>query len=255
MFFKKKKDHNYSIILAMVMLRGENGFTTKKFLADLNVSCNKKIESSSGDDESFAFTIEGEMIVIAHMPIQIPRGDIEGTAQYAYNWKNALTETALHKTHLVVSVMSGSEDQVKRYRLLTLTICALLRTTDAIGVYKGNQSLLLTKTQYLDLADLMDDDHLPLRLWVYLGIRRSSKGMSSYTYGLQEFKKREMEIIDSSKNIDNIQDFLFTMAHYIIKYDVTFNDGETCGLSPEQKISISLSKGVFVEGNTLKLDY
>ena len=34
-----------------------------------------------------------------------------------------------------------------------------------------------------------------------------------------------------------------------------FKDGQTCGLSEEEKISIRRSKGQFVEGDTFKLAY
>jgi hypothetical protein len=82
-----------------------------------------------------------------------------------------------------------------------------------------------------------------------------TKGNSGYTYGLNEFGKYELEIINSSKSLEEIGDFLFNMAHYVLDFDVVFQDKQTCGLSEEEKIPISFSKGVFVEGKTFKLDY
>ena len=151
--------------------------------------------------------------------------------------------------------MNGGQDQVKRFKIFTKVLCSLLRTTNSIGVDKGNQSLLIPKEEYLDAAASMSDDYLPLNLWIYFGLSTTDKGRSGYTYGMKEFNKTEMEVLNSSKSLEDIRGFLFNITHYVLDYDVTFQDGQTCGLSEEEKIAISVSKGKFVDGDTLKLAY
>ena len=258
MFWRKKKvdkTQESRIILGMIMLRDEDTFNTESFTADLNKYYGENIQDHAGDNNSFVFTFDGETVAIAHMPVPIPSGDIEGSAQYAYNWQTALEDTKGHKSHLIVSLMRGGKDQIKRFRIFTQVLCSLLRTTNAIGVYKGNQSLLIRKDDYLNEADLMDEDYLPLNLWIYIGLRATGSGNSGYTYGLKEFNKTELEIVNSSKSVEDIRGFLFNIAHYVLDYDVTFKNGQAVGLSKEQKIAISLSKGRFVEGDTFKLAY
>src|SRR4030095_3159348 len=117
MFWKKKKPDKpqaAEILLGMVMLLDENPFDLKAFEVDYNSKYVNKIDEISGANASAAFTIEGEMAAVMHMPIPIPSGDIEGTAQYAYNWQTALQDTREHKGHLIVSILKGSHDQVKR---------------------------------------------------------------------------------------------------------------------------------------------
>ena len=239
----------------MVLLQDGIPFDIDTFSSDFLTFYGDNIQKATGDNSSFAFSIDGEMIAIAHMPIPVPPGDIEGTAQYAYNWQSSLEEINEHKTHLIVSVLQGGQDTIKRFKLFTKIICSLLRTTNSIGIYKGNQSLLIQKKDYLSEAELMTDDYLPLNLWIYFGLQITDKGKSGYTYGLKEFNKTEMEILDSSKRFEDIRGFLFNISHYVLDYDVTFQDGQTCGLSEEEKIEISISKGKFVDGDTLKLAY
>jgi len=43
--------------------------------------------------------------------------------------------------------------------------------------------------------------------------------------------------------------------HYVPDYDVVFLDNQTCGLSEDEKIAISYSTWVFVEGKSFKLAY
>jgi hypothetical protein len=257
MFWKKKKadtTQDSKIILGMVMLNDSNSFEVDSFLKDFK-NYGGSIQEPTGDNASFVFKVDGEMVAVAHMDIPIPSGDIEGSAQYAYNWQTALKDTRDHKSHLIVSVMQGGQDQIKRFKIFTQVLCSLLRTTNAIGIYKGNQSLLIPKDDYLTEAEAMGDEYLPLNLWIYFGLRVTDDGNSGYTYGLKEFNKTEMEIVNSSKNVEDIRGFLFNIAHYVLDYDVTFQDGQTVGGSEEEKIAISLSKGKFVDGDTFKLAF
>lgn len=239
----------------MVLLRDLDSFKLDSFINDFKNNYGDKIQELTGDNSSTAFKIDGEMLVIGYMPFPIPSGDIEGSAQYAYNWRTALDDTKEHKSHLVVSVMKGEQDQIKRFKVFTQVLCSLLRTTNSIGIYKGNQSLLIPKDDYLNQAGLMSEEYLPLNLWIYFGLRTNNNGNSGYTYGLKELNKAEMEILNSSKSLEDIRAFLFNIAHYVLEYDVTFKDGQTCGLSEDEKIAISFSKGQLVEGDTVKLKY
>lgn len=258
MFWKKKKGkvkQDGSIILGMLMLQNETTFSLNALVTDFSENYIEKIDELTGDDATAAFTIAGETVAIGYMPVPIPAGDIEGTALYAYNWPSVLEDVKEHKSHLIVSLLASSEDPIKRFKLFTQVVCSLLRTTDATGVYMGNQSLLIPKEDYLSDAAFMSDEYLPLNLWIYFGLRHSSNSNSGYTYGLKEFGKLEMEVLDSSKNLEQVREFLFNIAHYVLEYDVTFEDGQTCGVSEDERITISLSIGKLVESKTFKLAY
>jgi hypothetical protein len=258
MFWKKKKvdDEQISrIILGMVILQDETPVDLKNFLKDFSHNYGDIITELTGDNSACVFTVDQEKIAIGFIGAPIPQGDIEGTAQYSYNWQTALEDTKDHKSHIIVSVMKGGVDQKKRYKIFTQVLCSLLRTTNAIGVYKGNQSLLIPKNDYLSEAGFMSDDYLPVNLWIYFGLRVSSRGNSGYTYGLKEFGKEEIEIVNSLHNLEEIREFLFNIASYVLDYDVIFQDGQTVGGSEDDKIAISWSKGQFVEGKSFKLAY
>jgi len=258
MFWKKKKVDNSQdskIILGMVILKDNNSFDVDSVANDFKDNYGGNINEPTGDNASFVCNVEGQLVVIAHMNVPIPCGDIERTAQYAYNWQTALEDTKHHKSHLIISIVQGGEDQMKRFKIFTQILCSVLRTTNAIGVYKGNQSLLIPKEDYLNEADAMSDEYLPLNLWIYFGLRVTDNGNSGYTYGLKEFNMTEMEIVNSSKSLKDIRGFLFNIAHYVLDYNVTFQDGQTVGGSQQEKIEIRLSKGKFVEGDTFKLAF
>ena len=91
----------------MVLLRQPTSYDFDNFQKDYHNSNSHQFQEPSGDNASAAFEIAGELFIIGHMPVPIPSGDIEGTAQYAYNWLSALEDTKDHKSHLIVSVVQG----------------------------------------------------------------------------------------------------------------------------------------------------
>jgi len=72
---------------------------------------------------------------------------------------------------------------------------------------------------------------------------------------VREFYRTEMEVLNSVNSLEDIRSFLFNITHYVLKNDVTFKDGQTCGLSEKERIPISISNGKFVDGDTIKLAY
>lgn len=258
MFFKKKQktpEKQSDIILGMVLLNSDLPIDIGEFQKDLKASTDFKIGKLAGDNKSATITIGGETVAIGHMPVPVPSGDIEGTAEYTYDWPTAAEDLKGHKSHLIVSVMAGRKDPVTRYRIFTSAVSSLLRTTDAVAVYQGGQSLLIEKEAYLDSALMMSEDDLPLTLWVYIGFIKADTGNSTYTYGLKNFGLPEMEIVDSEKGLAEIGDFLCGMAHYLLVSGARFEDGQTCGRSADERIPIAVSPGEYVEGDSVKLGF
>jgi len=101
----------------------------------------------------------------------------------------------------------------------------------------------------------MTNQDLPLYNWIYFGMRKDNGENSIYTYGLADFGKLEMEIVNSKHPLNELQDLMFNLSHYVILSDVTLNDGETIGMSETQKLKISKSKGKYLDGKTLKIEY
>ena len=91
-------------------------------------------------------------------------------------------------------------------------------------------------------------------MWIYIGLKKIETGNCAYTYGLKDFQKTEIEIVNSKLSLEELFDFLFNISSYIIENNITLKNGETIGLTADQKAPIKLSKGQFVEGQSLKLE-
>ena len=256
--FKKKEqpkeNQESKIILAMPMFVNGDRYELNAIIDNLKNYWSLNVTGVEGDNESAILTIDDEKVAIAFMPVPIPMGDIEGTAQYAYNWTTVLDDLKDFTGHSIVSIMSGTKPTAERFKLLSKVLHSILTTSNSIGIYQGSQSLLIPKQQYIEGAEAFKNDETPINLWVYIGLRKSDEGNSVYTYGLNEFGKHEMEIVNSKLSLEELYDFISNICSYVISSNVTFKNGETLGYTADQKIKITLSKGQFVDGQTLKLE-
>lgn len=206
-----------------------------------------------GNDQTISFTVDGATFLIAMIPAPVPGEELEVAVEYSYLWKDA--RSALNnQSHIVIAVV-GEKTPLELNVEFTKAAAILLENSDATGVYLGSQTLVLSKEFYLTEAASMGEGSLPLYLWVYFGLRPGDDGNSAYTYGLKEFGLKEIEIIDSKYSMEEVMEFLYDASHYVLAGNVELNDGETIGISNEQKIKISVSNGVNLDGETLKLAY
>lgn len=257
-FFKKKEQpeepKKRKILLAMPMFNNGETFELNKVIDYLKSNWKTSISDINGESGTVTFSIQGETVALATMPVQIPWGDIEGTAQYSYNWMSAEKDLQNHNSHIIATVMSSKNNELERFKILTKVLSSIVATTNCIGVYHGSQSLLIPREQYLDSAEALKSNQIPLDLWVYIGLQKGKNGNSAYTYGLTAFDKLEIEIINTKLGLEELHSFLSNICAYVINSNVTFKSGETLGYTAEQKIKITKSKGQFVEGESLKLE-
>lgn len=193
------------------------------------------------------------MVALALMPGLLPEGELETLYPYAFLWDEVEEELPQHVAHVIVSVMSDEGSALERYTVFTKVVESVLAEANAIGVYQGNQTLLVSKENYIDMANALSEDAIPFLLWVFVGLRGSDEGNSLYTYGMNGFGKLEMEIVDSKLNMEDLFDFLINVGCYVINSDVTFHAGETLGYTESKDASIEISTGQFLEGETIKI--
>lgn len=254
--FKSKSAEGISpTILAMPLYKNGNTLDFSKMLNVLKTKWGLEDKESEDAENRKVFKIGENMVALMSMPAPVPWSDIEGTAKFAYNWPTAAEELKDHDSHVIVTILPSRDSQFNRFKLLTKILDSILESSDAIGIYQGGQTLLTPKAQYIDIAQALKKDMLPINLWVYIGLRPGEKGRSGYTYGLTSFGKHEMEFVNTPLEFAEINDFLLNISAYVLQSDVVFKSGETLGYTQDQKIRITKTKGEFVAGEVYKLEF
>lgn len=252
----EKTEHKSSILLAMPIFKNNETYNINEVIENLKTLWGFNVNIGEGaSDETTVFDIDGQIVAIAKMPTPVPWKEIEETASFNYMmWPDAAIELKDHTSHAIVTVLSSNKSAIDRYFILSKILCSILLTSNCVGIYQGSQTLLISKENYLNRLEDIRNNEVPVPLWVYIGIRTDANKISSlYTYGLTGFGKKETEIINSEKDIEELYNLLINISGYVIGCDVTLKDGETIGYTDDMKIPITLSKGVLLDGETLKL--
>ncbi len=248
-----------SLSLAMVALGDKphiSGAAIAKDLAATWPSLPKASELSQ-KDATLSFSLGQAIVAIGPMPAPIPWSDLEGPCATSWLWPKAAEELKKHQQHLIVTVM-GEQPAIERSKLLTQTIAATLATCpQAIGVYWGDATLVVSRELFREFAVEMLPEGIPLPIWVDFRVGPSEGGkMAGFTAGMQALGHMELETLNSPESPGDLRERLMDLCGYLLQNGPVIEDGHTVGHSADEKIRVVFSPSAFGhEGQVMRLDY
>ena len=232
-------------------------FDAEKYVKDLKDDWNLDYDFEiTQEDNTIIADYNGMIMTASLMPAPIPDNEAVEQAKTNYRWENAVEAAEKHKAHLLVSVINrGDMDNIEGAKHYVKLLANATKQEGCLGI--NILGTVIHPQMYYDFAKLYDEnDDFPIENIVYIGLYGDENNtVSGYTYGLEQFGKKELEIIKSSEEAEEVYNFLASISDYIITSDVVLNDGETIGFSEEQKIQISVSEGIALAGETVKLGF
>lgn len=238
------------------VLLSEAEWDKAKLIRDLKEEWDIDAAEDEGDEihgDALVFQL-GDMIAAASlMSVPVPDCEAEENAKNNYMWPEAVDAAKAHKAHIMVTVLGKEASLVERGELYVKLAACCCRQKYATGIYTSGT--VFEPSFFYKFADMMKDGMFPVFNLIWFGLYRSKHGVCGYTYGMGCFGKEEMEVLDADAEPSDVQNFLSSMAAYVIEYDVTLNDGETIGFSADDKHAITRSEGVALPGVTLKIEY
>ena len=232
-------------------------FDAEKYVKDLKKDWGIDYDFEITHDNNTIIADNNGMILTASlMPAPIPDNEAVEQAKTNYRWEKAVEAAEKHKAHLLVSVINrGDVDNIEGAKHYVKLLANATKQEGCLGI--NILGTVIHPQMYYDFAKLYDEnDDFPIENIVYIGLYGDENNtVSGYTYGLEQFGKKELEIIKSSEEAEEVYNFLASISDYIITSDVVLNDGETIGFSEEQKIQISVSEGIALDGETIKIGF
>lgn len=220
---------------------------------DWGIEYPEDAQDSEGDGTTIVFSVNNLMATVGLMEAPVPDGEAEYWANSNFMTREeSIAAAKNHRAHLLVAVLGGAAS-LEAGKLYVKVAATCLKATNALGIYDCGTVWL--PENYIRGAMVMKEGNIPLMDLVFIGLYRNENGTSSWTTGLRSFGKEELEVLNSSQSPDDIYDLLFNLCLYIIEEGAVLHDGETCGFSVEQKLPITLSEGVHVEGQSLKIGF
>lgn len=249
LFWGKKKKRLPDIIIGFVLLESFS-YDFNKLKVDLKNEWGIEIKDTVEED-TIAFNVDNMLIACSFVPKPIPDHEVESHYKDNWMWKEAEKKVSKHKSHVIISILNG-RDNIERYKVFTKIASSILLEEEAIAVYMS--PMIIEKETYRCLAKELKIGKLPILLWIYIGITNSQSGISAYTLGLNHFKKKEVEILNSFKECDEVFEFILRIVNEIIKNDINVEKGSFFKIG-KKELSFKVSSGIFVNGKSLKITY
>ncbi len=251
---------NKGSFLSFVLL-DEPVFSLEQLVSDLKEDWNidiKKDDKAEMDLENVTavFSVDNMLATIGLIPAPVPDDEAVHNAETNFRWKEAVEVTKSHRAHLVVAVLSQDKPMIEAGTLLVKLGAACLKQQHAIAI--NTAGTVMEPNVYKEYAkDAIADGMFPILDLVFFGIYSNDNGktISGYTFGLQNFNKDEIEVLDSQHSASEVFEFLIDIASYVVESDAILKDGETIGFSEEQKLPITKSKSRVLDFDTLKIGF
>lgn len=233
-------------LVAMIALRQPEFGSLERFeaalAADRGESAPIEVRRHEG---TLAFHLGAEKLIVSAIREPIPWVDLEGPCNAAWYWPGAARALRDHAAHLVVLAVPAGPDRKPAAIKLTKVVAALAKCTPATGIFWGGSGTVHAPGPFCETAAKAAPDRLPIEIWVGFGLIDEPDGSHSlFTSGLEEFGLMELEIQRSPNNPQFLYQRLFDMVHYVLRKDAILHDGETIGISDEERILIKTARSL-----------
>lgn len=206
-----------------------------------------------GQEGTVVFHVDEMLVTIGLIDAQVPNGEAEYWANSNFiTREESVAAAKAHQEHLIVAVL-GKEKPLQAGELYVKVAASCLKASNALGIYQCNTVWL--PEDFIQSADFMKKGEIPLPALVFIGLYQDEKGVSCWTNGMRTFGKEEMEVINSRQSSYDVYGMMLNISAYLLEESATLRDGETIGLTVDQKLPITLSDGVYVEGKSLKIGF
>ncbi len=228
------------VALGMVALRAQEAIDLSSIATHFASTWAPPAEQEAPGEATDAavLRIPHGSIVLGFIPMPIPWGDLEWPVATSWSWPEARTELSQHKTHLIVAASSRDLSHVQLSLWHTRAIASVLSCLDAVGVYFGGASIVVSPRQYVEAAAAATEDDLPLFLWLGFHLVKEEDGLSIYTTGLPAFGLLDLEVHRAELEVNELINLVANVAHYELASNVQIQDGETVGTSEDERLEV-----------------
>jgi hypothetical protein len=186
------------------------------------------------------------------VPRPIPPSQLEGPAATAWYWPEAAAALAKHQAHILVTLVDEGGPAVKKGEALTRLTAGIAATAPSIGVFWGPGRLVHPPQAFIDQAVQMHEGDWPLFLWIDFRIEQQDDGsLRLYTTGLEALGQNEIEVPRYDGPPQELLNFAYNIAHYMLDQRKLIRDGDTIGLT--DKVQVTARRGTSMLGGELEV--
>jgi hypothetical protein len=161
----------------------------------------------------------------------------DSVAQFAYWWPNAVTEASRSTSHVLVACNWPKHSRFDAHLRHLILVRELVEQLPVIGVLWGSALVQADKFKG-EFAHMQKDNVVPFSLWVLIQFSKQTNGnILISTLGMRDFEQMEIEA-ESALPLEQTFDLVRKFGSYILTNGPVVKDGETMGLTAEQRIKV-----------------
>ncbi len=130
-----------------------------------------------------------------HTPHPVPWCELEDVANEAWHWPGAEEILRTHRGSVLVNLVGGGADPIARAITLSRLVCAVAAAAPSAAVLWLPGCALQPACRFVERAQAIDRDALPVELWVHLYVEPAGEGAANLlTHGLWALGHMEIEV-------------------------------------------------------------
>ncbi|MET1412191.1 DUF4261 domain-containing protein [Roseibium sp. HPY-6] len=187
------------------------------------------------------------VLAIMYVDQPLPADAIDRPLAYNQTWPGAKAEMQKHSAHVIAAVFKSDESfggQRQSAVDLTLLTAALIKSHPVLSVIWTAGNTISAPSVVFEALKQISEQSFPLDLWLQVypyrppSIPETEKVIGFVTEGLLPFVGREIQFEPAPMPPQDVASRVLNIALYLLSHGPVLKDGETLGMSEEEKIHI-----------------
>ena len=205
---------------------------------------------AGGSDDSIVLRLDKNLVAVMFIPLPLPQDAYEQALrldQFGL-WPEAREIMGSHKAHYTVAVIGSPDDaegNLNAARMVTLVAGALVDLLPTTVALVFTEARTITRpTRFASFAKNVAAMRAPSSLWTSMAFFRGQPAPNGkntigvMSVGLLPFIGREMEFTPAPVALKELAERAFATAEYLILKGSVIKDGDTFGMSADEKIRV-----------------
>ena len=184
---------------------------------------------SSTREGTSAFGVGGLNVLVSLMPMPVPEGEADGATERSLSGLDGSWTLPAHHAHLVVVQQGAKGTDLEELTTFTRVVAAIVRATDAVGVYWGEGSATHHPEFIVDMAHT----DLPLPVWVGVSVAKGEL----LSIGMKQLGLPDL-LLSAAKVDGGVFEFFYDLLAYVVRRGKRLPEGDSIGRTEKEKLKV-----------------
>ena len=189
--------------------------------------------SSSTRKGTRAFSVGKLKVLASLMPVAVPEGEAERATDHSLSGLDGSWTLPEHRAHLLVAQQGATGTEVEELVTFTRVVAAIVRATNAVGVYWGEGGA----THHPEFVVNIAHSELPLPIWVGVSVAKSASGPELLSIGMKQLGLPELLL--TTPGLDGtVFELFYDLLAYVTRRGKKLPEGDSVGRTPKEKLKV-----------------